>query len=128
MIALTDDGVLVINVGNPNDPSLLNVLVSTLHTIYPSIYVMDIPGSFNSMVYATKQPTQFENIQENFTYLGTLADVHPLLTNSVGRVIVNRAETPQGDLVLTDDRAPVEWIVNNMVIRFVTGTGIEDLQ
>ncbi|KAA3648784.1 MAG: spermine synthase [Chloroflexi bacterium] len=125
---LTDDGVLVINVGNPNDPSLLNVLVSTLDTIYPSIYVMDIPGSLNSMVYATKQPTQFENIQENYTYLSNLDDVHSLITTSVGRIIVNRAETPQGDLVLTDDRAPVEWIVNNMVIRFVTGNGIEDLQ
>jgi hypothetical protein len=30
--------------------------------------------------------------------------------------------------VFTDDRAPIEWIVNDMVIRFTLGGGLEGLQ
>ena len=30
--------------------------------------------------------------------------------------------------VFTDDRAPIEWIVNDMVIRFALGGGLEGLQ
>jgi hypothetical protein len=30
--------------------------------------------------------------------------------------------------VFTDDHAPIEWIVNDMVIRFIMGGGAEYLQ
>jgi len=30
--------------------------------------------------------------------------------------------------VFTDDHAPIEWIVNDMVIRFIVGGGAEYLQ
>jgi hypothetical protein len=30
--------------------------------------------------------------------------------------------------VFTDDHAPIEWIVNDMVIRFIMGGGTEYLQ
>jgi hypothetical protein len=30
--------------------------------------------------------------------------------------------------VFTDDRAPIEWIVNDMVVRFVMSGGVKYLQ
>ncbi len=55
---LNPDGALVINVGRaPGDRRLIDGLATTLGTIFSSIYVMDIPNTFNSMIYATLQPT-----------------------------------------------------------------------
>ncbi len=59
---LTPHGVLTINVGRaPADRSLINGLATTLATVFPSVYMMDIPGTLNSMIYATMQPTTPED-------------------------------------------------------------------
>ena len=56
---LADDGVMTINVGrSPNDRSLINALSSTILTVFPNIYIIDIPNSFNSIIFATARPTQ----------------------------------------------------------------------
>ena len=69
---LNPDGALVINVGRaPGDRRLIDGLATTIGTIFPSIYVMDIPNTFNSMLYATLQPTPLEDLQANLTALVT---------------------------------------------------------
>ncbi len=63
---LTEDGVLVINVGRgPNDRRLINAFASTIGAVFPSVYVMDVPGTFNSVLYATVQPTDLANLDAN---------------------------------------------------------------
>jgi hypothetical protein len=89
---------------------------------------MDVPESFNSMIYATLQPTTFANLVENYTMLQQRGDIHPLLLQALQRVILNQQPTPQGSVVYTDDWAPIEWITNNMVLNFVLFGGIEDLE
>ena len=55
---LSDNGVLTINVGSvPGDRRLINGLATTMATLFPSIHIMDIPGTLNTMIFATKQPT-----------------------------------------------------------------------
>jgi hypothetical protein len=44
------------------------------------------------------------------------------------RVLDNHQTTPTEGHLLTDDLAPVEWLVNNMVIYFILSGGLEDLQ
>ncbi len=79
---LTRDGVVVINVGrSPNDRRLIDGLAGTLMSIFPSVYVMDVPNTFNSIIYATNQPTHIENLYQNLIYLYTLPDS----TSSIGR-------------------------------------------
>ena len=69
---LTEDGVMVINVGqSPSDRSLVEALVGTISMVFPSVYVMDVPDSFNSMIYATAQPTKIQNLYDNLLYLYT---------------------------------------------------------
>jgi len=126
---LTADGVLVINVGRaPDDRRLIEGLVGTIRTLFPSIYVMDVPGTFNSVVYATLQPTTVENLFANLVYLDERGDVHPLLIEATRLAALNMQPTPATTTVFTDDLAPIEWITNNMILRFVLYGDMEVLQ
>lgn len=120
---------MVINVGRaPEDRSLIEALVGTIETVFPSIYVMDVPGTFNSIIYASRQPTRIENLYENLIRLYDRPDVHPLLIASIERVVINQQPLPESDVVFTDDHAPIEWITNQMVLNYVLFGDMEDLQ
>ena len=126
---LTDDGVMVINVGRaPNDRRLIDGLVGTISTIFPSVYVMDVPNTFNSVIYATVQPTGIENLYANLLSLYTRPDVQPMLIKAIELAVAYQQPTPKSTVVFTDDLAPIEWITNNMVLNFVLRGDLEDLQ
>lgn len=117
---LTMDGVLVINVGrSPTDRTLIDDLASTLQIVFPSVYVVDVPYSYNTMIYATRQPTNAANLAENYLQLSERGDVHPLLLESLQIAILNSQPTPPLDVIYTDDWSPIEWVTNNMVLNTV---------
>jgi spermidine synthase len=126
---LTDDGVMIINVGRaPGDRRLINALSSTILSVFPSLYVVDLPGTFNSLIYATRQPTTSENLYQNFASLQN-SENPPELLVTVGSVAVASLQPqPDNAQVFTDDKAPVEWITNNMVVRFLLSPEMESLQ
>jgi hypothetical protein len=97
-------------------------------TIFPSIYTVDIPGSLNTVIFATKQETRSENFAENLVTLSQDSSVHPLLTASMQTTLGNLKNDYKTTTVFTDDHAPIEWIVNDMVFRFILGGGTEYLQ
>jgi len=137
---LDDNGVLVINIGRaPEDRRLIEGLVATIGTVFPSVYVMDIPDTFNSIVYATKQPTTVDDLYQNYQALVERnekhEDVHPILINALQRAIMNMQPNPcegsspvQGCVVFTDDWAPIEWITNSLVLNYVLFSGMEEVQ
>lgn len=126
---LAQDGVMVINVGRaPDDRRLIDGLVGTIKTVFPSVYVMDIPDTFNSIIYATAQPTEIDDLYRNYVNLQAQTNLHPLLNEAIQRLIVNQQPTPASRVVYTDDKAPIEWITNNMVLNFVLFGGMEDLK
>lgn len=126
---LTEDGVLVINVGRgPGDRRLINAISSTIASVFPSVYVVDIPGTFNSILYATVQPTQAANLEANLAYLSGLEDVHPLLIAAVQTAQANLQPVVQSGRVFTDDLAPIEWITNTMIFDFFMSGEMEQLQ
>jgi spermidine synthase len=116
---LTPDGVLAVNVGrSPVDRTLVNQIASTIQTVYPSVYVMDVPGSYNSLIYATKRPTRFEYLLANYHDL-VETDTPQLLLDAVSAAIVNIQPTPPVSVVYTDDWSPIEWVTNRMVLSYV---------
>jgi hypothetical protein len=126
---LTSRGVLTINVGRaPGDRSLINGLATTLATIFPSVHVMDIPGTLNSMIYATMQPTTPEDFFANLARLNAEPTIHPLLIQSMTAAYVNLQSGYETTMVFTDDRAPIEWLTNNLVINFILHGDVESLQ
>jgi spermidine synthase len=126
---LSERGTLVINVGRaPNDRRLIDGLTTTIAAVFPSVYVMDIPGTFNSMVYATREPTHQEDLNANMVILSVRQGVDPLLVTSVYQTWVNLQPAPNKTIVFTDDLAPIEWITNNMVLNYVLFGDGENIQ
>jgi hypothetical protein len=97
-------------------------------TVFPSIYMVDIPGSLNTMIFATKQETKPENFAANLTALANDPSVNPLLIHTMQVTFSGIHTEYETTTVFTDDHAPIEWIVNDMVLRFIIGGGTEYLQ
>ena len=126
---LSEDGVLMMNVGRaPDDRRLVDGLAGTIRTLFPSIYVVDVPGTFNSIVYATVQPTSLENLYANYLALSERPDVHSMLLESIQIAAAYQQPAPETSTVFTDDLAPIEWITNNMVLKFVLFGDMEVLE
>ena len=117
---LNPDGALAINVGRaPGDRRLIDGLATTLGTIFPSIYVMDIPGTFNSIIYATLQPTDVRSLEGNLVALVSSGGADRLLTDSMTLTLANLQPAPAHTLVFTDDLSPIEWMTNNLILNFI---------
>jgi len=126
---LSEDGVMAINVGrSPDNRRLVEALVGTIQTVFPSVYVMDIPDTFNTIIYATVQITDIQNLYDNLLYLYTRPDISPLLVESIHRIVINLQPTPASDIVFTDDWAPVEWITNSLVLNYLLFGDMEALE
>ncbi len=127
---LADDGVMAINVGrSPSDRRLVVDLAATIQTVFPSVYAVDVPESFNTMLYATVQPTELTNLFQNYQTLSLESGTHPLLLEALQRVVLYQQplDTTHAQ-VFTDDWAPIEWITNNMVLRFILFGDMNNLQ
>jgi predicted membrane-bound spermidine synthase len=125
---LTPDGVVVINVGRtPQDRRLIEALVGTIGSVFPSVYVVDVPSTFNTVVYGTAQPTRFENLVANQIALEN-SSASPLLLDVMRRTIENLQPTPTSEIVFTDDRAPIEQLTNSMALRFILGGDLSILR
>jgi spermidine synthase len=117
---LTPQGTMALNVGRtPEEEQLLAGLVRTIETVFPSVHVMDLPYSYNSMIYATVQPTEGENLMENYQLLLEQAEHPAILRQAMEITLQNMRPLPEGGIVFTDDKAPVEWITNNMVLNYM---------
>lgn len=125
---LAPDGVLTINIGRTaDDRRLINDLGATIAEHFPSIYVMDIPYTFNSILYATKNETRLENLVANYNLLQSDSASHPALLTATAVTLSNLRESPSGGRVYTDDWAPVESVTNDMIIQFILGGGVKML-
>ncbi len=126
---LSSTGVLTINVGRlPNDRRLINGLATTIAEVFPSVHIMDIPYTLNSIIYATKEPTTEDFLPENLSLLTESGGTHPLLLDAIQTAWTYRQPSHETTTVFTDDKAPIEWITNDMILRFMLGGNVESLQ
>lgn len=126
---LAESGVLTLNVGSvPGDRRLIDGLATTMAQLFPSIHIMDIPGTLNTMIFATKQPTSREAFFDNMLRVSQDDTLDPLLITTMASTYANLQPGYTATTVFTDDLAPIEWIVNNMVVNFVLEGGLEYLQ
>ncbi len=125
---LTDEGVMVINIGrSPLDRALVNDLATTIRQIFPTIFTMDIPGSFNTILFASRQPGSWDNLWANYNALWD-SDAPTLLLEAMTMTLTGQQPEPEMTRVYTDDRAPIEWVTNKIVLDFILGGGTEELQ
>jgi spermidine synthase len=121
---LTSDGVLAINVGHTgSDYSLVDAMAHTAGTVFPSVHVIDVTGSFNSIVFATMQPTSIDNLRANLD-----AMPHPLVRAAARQALQHVRTIPPDAIVFTDDHAPVERLTNVLMLNFLFGLSRGDVK
>lgn len=123
---LTPNGAAVINVGRTADPTtgaqdrrLVEAMTNTMQRVFPTVHTLDVPSSFNTILVATMQPTQAANLAANRAALP--ASASPLLLRALDTAIAALRPTVASDVLFTDDRAPVETIINSMVVDYLLG-------
>jgi len=126
---LTPDGVMVINVARIfEDRELLNTLYATIDTVFENAYVVDLPGTLNSMIFATKAQTHPDNLIANYIHLSAQDDTPQILLSTIETTYLNLQPPPAKGIVLTDDKAPIEWITNAMIINLFFSEDLKYLQ
>ncbi len=111
---LTPEGVAVINVGRTaTDYRLVDAIASTMTAVYPNVYVIDVERYSNSIVVGTNAPTDRSAFARN---VATLPDG---VLRTVGERAVatgNVREAASRGRVFTDDHAPVELVVDQIIL------------
>jgi hypothetical protein len=123
---LTDQGVAVVNAGKPgSDYRLVHVLASTMRSVFPQVYILDVPTFGNSIVIGVKQPVGdgVANFRANMERIGD-----PVMTNVMEQALVGDEQggkLPMREWTVadatqqpfTDDWAPVEWVIDQLIVR-----------
>ena len=131
---LTPNGVAVINAGTPAvsnkiDYRLAETLAQTMKSVYPNVYMINLfksSGYYNTIVVATNQPTSLDNFKKNIQQIVTND-----LIKQVGQKALDTGSIDewtgktegQQPIILTDDLAPVERIIDQVIIDYVTAGG-----
>ena len=119
---LSEDGVMVINIGrSAQDRSLVDTLSATVAQVFPAVFITDLPDSYNTILFAARNPqASWEAFDRNLKLLNAPGESMPL-----GQIMAitqgGRAETRFADMIFTDDKAPIEFMTNRLVITFLLG-------
>lgn len=112
---LTEKGVVMINVGKvPGDDELAAAIASTMRSVFPSVYSFPA-GSFNQMLVATAAETSPRDLEER------AQSMPPEIDNLARKAIASLEVVEPGGTILTDDKAPVEWLTDQMIIHYASG-------
>jgi predicted membrane-bound spermidine synthase len=118
---LSPTGVTVINAGRTSsDYRLVNALAETMHSVFPNVYIIDTARFTNSMVIGTNSPTSLNNFFINSSDLS-----NPLLQEVARESILygNIREEHARTVYFTDDRAPVEQLIDQIILGAVENKG-----
>ncbi|MER3436779.1 MAG: hypothetical protein C4346_03710 [Chloroflexota bacterium] len=104
---------MVVNVGRTaTDYRLVDVIAATMRAVFPSVHVVDVAGYNNSMVIGSEgdlNPPIHERIEQ-------LPPGSPLRTVAALALQTGNIRVVEpGGKVFTDDHAPVEWVVDQMI-------------
>ncbi len=114
---LAPGGVVVVNLGHPEgSDELEKVLSATMGTAFTHV-VRDPMDPTNTILMASRVPITRANLLAASRSLP--ADLRPLAQRSAARL----APRLRGGTVYTDDKAPVEWLVDKSIVEYAAGGG-----
>jgi hypothetical protein len=90
--------------------------------VYENVYVIDVPTMANSMVVGTKQPTQLENFAENAARVSD-PTLRAVFDASIQRGNIREVQPDPNGYVFTDDKAPVEEVIDQLILGVVNDVG-----
>jgi spermidine synthase len=116
---LAPGGAVVVNAGRTRtDYRLVDAIASTMGSVYPSVYLVDVPEFSNTLVYGSAEPITTEDIRHN---LGLASEP---FVRKVGASAVGEGRlrvSPYHGQVFTDDLAPVERLIDEIILGYVSG-------
>jgi len=116
---LNPGGVAAVNVGRTQtDYRLVAALASTMAAVYPNVYLIDDPNFDNTLVFGTDEPVSLDDVKHN------LGLVDAPLASSAARTALAEGRlraSPYHGQVYTDDLAPVEQLIDEIIFSYVTG-------
>lgn len=129
---LTDRGVAVVNAGKPDaDYRLVYALATTMRSVFPQVFILDVPTFGNSIIIGVKQPVG-DGVANFSANMNRMDD--PVLAHIMQQALVSNerdGKLPMREWTaadakgrpFTDDWAPVEQVIDQLIVH-AAETGI----
>ena len=126
---LNPNGVAVVNAGKPgSDYRLVHTLASTMRSVFPQVFILDVPSFGNSIIIGVRQPVGdgVANFRGNMERMDDpvlrFLMQQALATDGPGLPLREWTEADaRGLRPFTGDWAPVESVIDRIIIRAAEG-------
>lgn len=109
---LAPGGVVVVNVGHPEgNDDLEKAIAATMATEFPTV-IRDPVESANTLLLGTAAPASMEHL------LGAIGELPDDLKNLAAIEAQRIGPMLSGGPVYTDDKAPVEWLIDRSILGY----------
>jgi spermidine synthase len=126
---LSERGVAVVNAGKAGtDYRLVNVLASTMREVFPQVFILDVPTGGNCIIIGVNRPVG-DGVRNFVANKARMDD--PVLSSVMEQALAAHelklplrewtAEDAQAWRPFTDDWAPVESMIDRMILGAVEG-------
>lgn len=114
---LTDNGVMVVNLNMRSDTedNINYYLADTIGQVFPHIMTANVQGNTNRILYASMNDDMDTKLAN-----GILNEEDPDLLYMMDKVEQNLVTYEPGDLILTDDKAPVELLGMQIIDELIS--------
>jgi hypothetical protein len=83
-----------------------------MRSVFPSVFIVDVPGTINSIVFASADHVSRQTVIANFRRsTGTVGAV-------AARALSYLRPAPSSSPIFTDDLAPVEQLVDQIILDY----------
>ncbi|MDQ2904600.1 MAG: fused MFS/spermidine synthase [Chloroflexota bacterium] len=114
---LSSTGVVALNTAHTTtDYRLVHAFINTMSQVFPSVYIFNVPGTFNTEVMATMQPTSINTFRANLAQFAPDTIMGQVANEVVPTVSQGHAD---GGIVFTDDQAPIEQITDQLLLNYI---------
>lgn len=111
---LTARGLVIVNVGHPEgDDELETALSTTMRTTFPTVVRFPMTRT-NSLVVGSRAPVSAAQLR------ASIPTLPPALRPVAEQAADGMDEGFDGGPVYTDDKAPVEWLIDESIVTYAT--------
>jgi spermidine synthase len=116
---LNPGGVVAVNVGRTaTDFRLVDALASTMAAVYPTVFLLDDTSFPNTIVYGTTEKVTVDDVTHNLTL-----ESAPLVSDAAATALAEGElrVSPYHGQVYTDDLAPIERLIDEVILGYIEG-------
>jgi hypothetical protein len=86
--------------------------------VYTNVYLLDDPNFNNTLVFGTTAPVNMQDVDHNLALVSSPLATEAAQTTLAGGWVV---PSPYHGQVFTDDLAPVERLIDQIIFSYVSG-------